>query len=159
MSLIDHPEVLTLGTEPPTLIEHPPYSQRDRMIQRLDCRGDLHIRMEWETTPTMKYATGYTYYTEYSAHRRPRWVVHLGYRYRDIFAAFIGWDDVHVEGYDLDEVLREALRKSEPQRIWLYESVPAKWSAMRDMFNVMAGLNYPPATDAADSLTRENTDG
>lgn len=144
MSVIEHPEVPPYLTEWPERIEHPPYSERDRMIQRLAARGTLKLRMEMEPTPIEKWALRGTYSTAYSLHDRPRWVVHVGYRYRGIFATILGWDDVHVEGYDLDEVLREALRKSEPERIWLHEAVWQKHSVLRDLFGWMASLNQPP---------------
>lgn len=151
MTIIDHPEVAPYLTEWPQVVAHLPYSERDRMIQRLAARGRLTVNMEMEGTPTGKWAVRGTYTTEFSAHDRPRWIVHVGYRHGSIFASILRWDDVHVEGYDLDDVLREALRKSEPERIWLYEAVPARFSLMRDWFVWMASLLQPPSNPSKGS--------
>ena len=103
-------------------------NDRTRMIQRLDTRGALTVRLDLRAKVLREVWDGTRTTTHYSAARDPVWVIFLQRPSgKGLIWDVMGWSNVHVENADLDTALAEALAHSEPHwqpledRVWEHQ--------------------------------------
>lgn len=98
------------------------------MIQRLDARGKLTVKLDLRPKVLKREWDGRTETTWWSDVPTPVWVVTLirPGGPQEMFFRLMGslaWRDVWAEDEDLDTALRDALERSEPQWVSTYERV------------------------------------